>query len=66
MSDKSTKATTETSLEGVHETKIARLSTILDQYPIDPQFEGLSEDEVMAYAIQVVDEVRREHRKSAK
>jgi len=43
-----------------------RLSAILDQYPADPQFAGMTEDEVMAYAISVVDEVRKERRKSGK
>ena len=49
----------------VREAEVARLSAILDQYPSDPQFEGMSEDEVMAYAIQVVDEVRQERKMSA-
>jgi len=41
-----------------------RLQTILDATPPDPQFAGMTEDEVMAYAISVVDEVREEHRKA--
>lgn len=49
----------------VREAEVARLTAILDQYPSDPQFEGMTEDEVMAYAIQVVDEVRQERKKSA-
>lgn len=50
----------------VREAELARLSAILDQYPTDPQFAGMSEEEVMAYAIQAVDEVRQERRKPAK
>jgi len=50
----------------VREAELARLSSILDQYPLDPQFAGMSEDEVMAYAIKAVDEVRQERRQSGK
>jgi methylphosphotriester-DNA--protein-cysteine methyltransferase len=50
----------------VREAEVARLTAILDQYPTDPQFAGMSEEEVMAYAIQAVDEVRQDHRKSGK
>lgn len=49
----------------VREAEVARLTAILGQYPSDPQFDGMTEDEVMAYAIQVVDEMRQERKKSA-
>ena len=71
MSMSPQQATIETNAEGVHsgrkapEAEVARLTAILDQYPSDPQFEGMTEDEAMAYAIQVVDEVRQERKKSA-
>jgi len=50
----------------VREAGIQRLSEVLAPYPVDPEFEGMSEDEVMAYASKVVDEVRDEHLKSGK
>lgn len=37
-----------------------RLSARLDQYPADPKFAGMSEEDVMAFACKVVDEVRQD------
>lgn len=46
----------------VREAELARLSAILDQYPTDPQFADMSEEEVMARADEAIAEVRAERR----
>ena len=48
----------------VQDSEFARLSAILNKYPAAPEFEGMSEDEVMAYACKMVDEVRQERRET--
>lgn len=50
----------------VREAELARLSAILDQYPTDPQFAEMSEEEVMALADEAIAEVRAERRDAAK
>jgi len=48
--------------KGVREAEFARLSAILDQYPLPPELQGLSEAESLALADAVIAEVRAEHR----
>jgi hypothetical protein len=48
------------------DTEFHRLSAILNQYPIDPEFQGMTEDNVTAYACKVVDEVRQVRHDSTK
>jgi len=45
--------------EEARETEFRRLSAILDRYPTDPEFQGMTDDEVTTYACEVVDEVRQ-------
>lgn len=46
----------------VREAELARLTAILDQYPLPPEFQGLSEEEAMALADEAIAEVRAERR----
>lgn len=46
----------------VREVELARLSAILDQYPLPPEFEGMSEEEALALADEAKAEVREERR----
>lgn len=48
------------------DTEFRRLSAILNQYPIDPEFKGMTDDVVTAYACKVVDEVRKARHESMK
>lgn len=52
----------QTNVEGTREAELARLSAILDQYPLPPEFQGMSEDEAMALADEAIAEVRAERR----
>ena len=46
----------------VREAEFARLSAILDQYPLPPELQGLSEEEALALADEAIAEVRAERR----
>jgi|GEM_PF-2394752 len=50
----------------VREAELARLSAILDQYPLPPEFQGMSEEEAMALADEAIAEVRTECRDAPK
>ncbi|CAA7613314.1 hypothetical protein MTBLM5_110068 [Magnetospirillum sp. LM-5] len=50
----------------VREAELARLTAILDQYPLPPEFQGLSEEEAMALADEAIAEVRAERRNRSK
>jgi hypothetical protein len=46
----------------VREAELARLSAILDQYPLPPELQGISEEDAMALADEAIAEVRAERR----
>ena len=50
----------------VREAELARLSAILDQYPLPPELQGLSEEESLALADEAIAEVRAERRNRRK
>lgn len=50
----------------VREAELARLSAILDQYPLPPEFLGISEEEALAIADEAIAEVREERRDAHK
>jgi hypothetical protein len=50
----------------VREAELARLSAILDQYPLPPEFQEISEEEALALADEAIAEVREEHRNAKK
>lgn len=50
----------------VREAELARLSAILEQYPLSPEFQGMSEEEAIALADEAIAEVRAERRDAAR
>lgn len=50
----------------VREAELVRLSAILDQYPLPPDLQGLTEEEALALADEAIAEVRAERRNRKK
>lgn len=50
----------------VREAEYQRLTAILDQYPLPPELQGMTEEESLALADEVISEVRKERRNTGK
>jgi len=55
---------TQTTIEAkkAREAELSRLSDLLDQYPLPPEFQGVSEEEALLLADEAIAEVREELR----